>query len=166
MRQICKQILTMRAGIRAFLLVLALLPAGQGMAAAISTIIVSDPLTGIAIDGWDPVSYFADPEPQKGSPENEYVWQGVSWYFSSPANRDVFIRNPEIYSPQFGGHCGMSMARGYLSDGNPTYYVLHRQRLYLFYSAGNRESFLLEPDSAASKAAKAWVELSKTLSTQ
>ncbi len=40
------------------------------------------------------------------------------------ANRDVFMRNPEIYAPQFGGHCVTSLARGYLSDGKPRLYVI------------------------------------------
>ena len=37
------------------------------------------------------MSYFIEPEPQQGEPDFEYIWGGVSWYFASAANRDVFI---------------------------------------------------------------------------
>ena len=90
------------------------------------TTIVTDPLTGVAIDGYDAVSYFIDAEPQPGKPDFEYDWQGVPWYFDSAANRDVFMRNPDVYAPQFGGHCVTSLSRGYLSDGKPRLYLFGR----------------------------------------
>jgi len=158
MRQICKQILTM---IGALLLACAL--PFSASAQSLVTTIVSDPLTGVAIDGYDPVSYFTEPEPLPGSPEFEYYWGGVPWYFASAANRDVFKRNPEIYAPQHGGHCEMSLARGYLSDGKPRIYVIEAMKLYLFYSAANREAFLLSPAEALDKAGEAWPRLARNL---
>ena len=111
MRQICKQILTMSGA----LMLLVGLAAGA-VAQSLVTTVVTDPLTGVAIDGYDPVSYFTESEPLPGSPEFEYYWGGVPWYFASAANRDIFMRNPDVYAPQHGGHCEMSLARGYLSD--------------------------------------------------
>src|ERR1700749_750100 len=108
MRQIGKQILTIVAW-----LALAMAAHADGLVATI----VTGPLTGIAIDGYDPVRYFTDAEPQQGRPDFEYDWAGVPWYFESAANRDVFARSPDIYAPQYGGHCLMSLSRGYLSDG-------------------------------------------------
>ncbi|HEV7276481.1 MAG TPA: YHS domain-containing (seleno)protein [Devosiaceae bacterium] len=137
------------------------LPAG---AASLVTDIVTDPLTGVAIEGYDPVTYFTDPDPQRGSPDHEYSWGGVPWYFVSAANRDVFVRAPDIYAPQFGGHCSMSLARGHLSDGNPRYYAIWKMKLHFFYSAANREAFLLSPEQAATDAAANWPQLSSTLS--
>lgn len=159
MRQIRKQILTM--------LCLGLVVAGLGGtpagAASLVTTIVSDPLTGVAIDGYDPVTYFTEPEPQLGSPDYEYYWGGVPWYFTSAANRDVFMRAPEVYAPQYGGYCTMSLARGYLSDGKPGLYVIEKMKLYLFYSTANREAFLLGKDEALVNAARNWQELAKEL---
>lgn len=158
MRQICKQILTMSG---AALLLLAAMAAASGQ--SLVTRIVTDPLTGVAIDGYDAVSYFTEPEPLLGSPEYEYYWAGVPWYFASAANRDVFKRAPDIYAPQHGGYCEMSLARGYLSDGKPRIYVVDKARLFLFYSAANREAFLLSPDEALVKAETNWPALSATL---
>lgn len=128
------------------------------------TAIVTDPLTGVAIEGYDPVSYFTDPEPQPGRPEFEYDWGGVPWYFESAANRDIFRRNPTVYAPQFGGHCLMSLSRGYLSDGKPRLYVIEGLKLYFFYSTDNRDAFMLSKSQAIADAGKNWPTLSKNLS--
>jgi YHS domain-containing protein len=154
MRQIGKQILTIAAW---------LLLASGGRAEALVTTIVTNPLTGVAMDSYDPVSYFIDPEPQMGKPDFEYVWGGVSWYFESAANRDVFIRNPTVYAPQYGGHCLMSLSRGYLSDGKPRLYVIDALKLYFFYSTANRDAFLLSKPDALERAAANWPNLSKDL---
>ncbi len=154
MRQIGKQILTIA--------LLAVLSAPVNAAAVVTTI-VTDPLTGVALDGYDPVTYFTEAEPQPGSPDHEYQWGGVAWYFVSTANRDVFMRAPDVYAPQHGGYCEMSLARGYLSDGKPKIYAISRMKLYLFYSAANREAFLLAKDTAATEAVANWDRLSPDL---
>lgn len=143
-----------------------LFTAGPIAAASIVTIIVTDPLTGVAIDGFDPVSYFTEPTPLEGKPDYEYYWSGVPWYFATAANRDVFIGHPEVYAPRFGGHGAMSLARGFLSDGNPRIYVIHRQQLYLFYSAGNRDAFMLAPEQAIADAEANWPALEAGLTGQ
>ncbi|WP_299641169.1 YHS domain-containing (seleno)protein [Devosia sp.] len=135
-------------------------PAG---AAGLVTAIVTDPLTGVALEGYDPVSYFTDPDPVPGSPDYEYRWGGVPWYFASAANRDVFMRNPEIYAPQFGGHCLTSLSRGYLSDGKPRLYAIAGMKLYLFYSVANREAFVQSEESSLRTAERNWPELAKGL---
>jgi YHS domain-containing protein len=154
MRQIGKQILT----IAAWLLLVVAAPA-DGL---LSTI-VTDPLTGVASDGYDPVTYFTDSEPRLGKPDFEYDWAGVPWYFVSAANRDVFMRNPTVYAPQFGGHCLMSLARGYLSDGKPRLYAIEGMRLYVFYSSANRDAFLLSRSQAVADAGRNWPGLSTSL---
>ncbi|WEK04956.1 MAG: YHS domain-containing (seleno)protein [Candidatus Devosia phytovorans] len=133
-------------------------------AQSVVTYYVTDPLTGIGIYGWDPVSYFTETVPLMGQGQYEYIWKNVPWYFATAANRDIFKSAPEIYAPQFGGHGAMGVARGYVSDSDPKIFVLFKQRLYLFYSASTREAFLLAPDDAASEAEARWPELSKHLS--
>lgn len=160
MRQIRKQILTM--GLVG--LVAAGLCAAPAAAASLVTAIVADPLTGVAIDGFDPITYFTEAEPQPGSPDFEYYWGGVPWYFVSEANRDVFTRAPEVYAPQYGGHCSMSLARGYLSDGKPRIYAIEKMQLHLFYSAANREAFLLSKDDAIARASANWPAFAAELS--
>lgn len=160
MRQKRKQILTITAAIMAVLC--ALLPVGARAEALVQTI-VTDPLSGVAIEGYDVVSYFTEAEPQMGLPDFEYVWQGVPWYFASAANRDVFIRNPDVYAPQFGGHCLMSLARGFLSDGKPRLFAIEGMKLYLFYSIANRAAFFDGGDRTVATANANWYRLEKGL---
>lgn len=158
MRQRSKQILTLT---KPYLIVLtALLWVAMPMPAfAQRQSIVIDVLTGVAIGGYDPVSYFTGPEPKLGSPQYVHQWAGVPWYFASAANRDVFARAPEIYAPLFGGHGAMSMARGYLSDGNPQIYQIVGDRLVFFFSTGNREAFALGGPVLLARAIDNWEAL-------
>ena len=57
----------------------------------------------------------------------------------------------------------MSLARGFLSDGKPNIFVIDHLKLYLFYSAANREAFLLARDKAIADAKGHWAVLSKDL---
>lgn len=148
MRQIRKQILTIA------LLAVAL---GTPLSSALAQgPVIVDAMTGVAMGGFDPVTYFIEPEPLRGLPDHEYRWQDVPWYFASAANRDVFARNPEVYAPRFGGLGAMSLARGYRAEGNPRIFARYRMKLYLFYSVANREAFLLAPDAAVAAAEANW----------
>lgn len=165
MKQISKQILTMIA----LLLPLSgpfLAMVAPVRAQSVVSYVVTDPLTGIAIGGMDPVSYFTEPAPLRGLAQYEATWMGAPWHFATEANLEIFKRAPEIYAPQYGGHGAMSMARGFVSDADPSIYTVFRQRLFLFYSAANREAFLLSPVAAARQGQANWPALSKTLSTR
>jgi YHS domain-containing protein len=59
---------------------------------------------GLAIKGYDPVAYFTQGKPLKGSEEFTYQWMGVEWRFASAEHLDLFKSNPEEYAPQYGGY--------------------------------------------------------------
>lgn len=135
------------------------LPSTAVRAAALVQSVVTNPLTGVALDGFDPVTYFTDAAPIQGVADYSYDWAGVTWYFTSAANRDVFMRHPEIYAPQFGGHCATALARGYLSDGNPRLYVVEEMKLYFFYSIANRDAFFAATAPSIKTAAATWAKM-------
>jgi hypothetical protein len=58
----------------------------------------------------------------------------------------------------------MGVSRGFVSDSDARIYTVFKERLYLFYSAANREAFLLAPDAAARTGVENWADLSKQLS--
>ena len=161
MRQIHKQTLTIAVALAA---IVGGASPDAARADGLLPAVVTDPLTGVALDGMDPVSYFTEPEPLPGMPDFEYDWRGVPWYFANAANRDVFRRSPEVYAPQFGGHATMSLSRDFLSDGNPRIYLVVAERLYLFYSLGNRDAFELAPAAALAAARSHWARLAPMLS--
>lgn len=162
MRQTRKQTLTIVLRLAAFFVAAGLaLPA---LADDLATSYVVDTLTGVALDGMDPVSYFTGPAPLVGKSDYEYDWSGVPWYFANGADRDVFIRSPETYAPQFGGHAAMSLAQGFLSDGDPRLYLILADRLYLFYSDASRIAFSAAPAASIKAAHTHWSALSPSLS--
>jgi YHS domain-containing protein len=55
---------------------------------------------GVAISGFDPVSFFTDKKSVAGSPEFEHVHEGAKWLFSNENNLKLFKENPDKYMPE------------------------------------------------------------------
>lgn len=89
---------------------------------------------GIAIDGTDPVAYFTQSKPVKGSPEITHSYMGATWHFSSMANRDTFAGAPARYAPQYGGYCAYAVSEGYTASTTPKAWKIVDGKLYLNYS--------------------------------
>jgi len=96
------------------------------LAAYLSPLLRSGPLLGLfvallgrgawgeearlSISGYDPVAYFTDGQPVLGKTEFEYAWRDARWRFASAAHRDLFVKDPEHYAPQYDGYCAMGVA--------------------------------------------------------
>jgi YHS domain-containing protein len=61
---------------------------------------------GLALQGYDPVAYFTDGKPVKGSPEFTAIHKGSTYQFASTEHKQLFEKSPAKYEPQFGGFCG------------------------------------------------------------
>ena len=92
-----------------------------------------------AIRGRDPVAYFDQKGPVKGSKQFSHPWQGATWYFTSAENRDKFAAEPERYAPRYGGYCAYAVAQGYTADIDPAAWSVVDGKLYLNYSLSVRE---------------------------
>ena len=84
-----------------------------------------------AIKGYDPVAYFTEGRPVKGSGEFEYEWMGADWRFASAENRNAFAADPEKYAPQYGGYCAYAVSQGTTADIDPEAWKIVDGRLYL-----------------------------------
>jgi YHS domain-containing protein len=124
---------------------------------------VTDPQTGLAIDGVDPVAYFTDGATVSGRPDFEYRTAGVTWRFCNEGNRDAFINHPEVYAPQFGGYDPVAIARGVSVAGHPKTWVISGERLFLFYDSKARTDFLAGPRNAVAAAQRRWPDVRRTL---
>ena len=82
------------------------------------------------LNGYDPVSYFADDKPVKGSSTMTAEFRGEKYRFSSARNLDAFIANPEKYLPQYGGYCAWAVAQGQLAPGDPAVAKAVNNKLY------------------------------------
>lgn len=87
-----------------------------------------------AIRGYDPVAYFVENKPVKGSKDFTLEYNGAKWLFSSQENLDLFKANPEKYSPQYGGYCAYAVAQGTTASIKPEFFTIEDNKLYLNYS--------------------------------
>jgi hypothetical protein len=131
--------------------------------AATTERVVVDRHTGLALYGFDPVAYFTDAEPLVGRSEFELSLAGAIWRFRNEGNRAAFRDRPDIYMPQFGGYDVLAVGRGAAVPGNPRYWLVAGQRLYLFENAADRDAFAADPAAPLAAAQAKWPELLKTL---
>ena len=132
-------------------------------AAATTERIVVIRFSGLAIEGFDPVAYFVNGHPVRGLPDFELMQGGAVWRFHNEGDRASFAEHPEIYGPQFGGYDPTEVARGVTQAGNPLFFVVADQRLYLFSREANRDAFAAEPDRFLAQANARWPELERGL---
>src|SRR5262249_42223789 len=66
---------------------------------------------GVAIQGYDPVAFFTDHMPVKGSQNFQSGYNGANYYFASAEHKALFDKEPAKYEPQFGGFCAYGASR-------------------------------------------------------
>jgi hypothetical protein len=131
--------------------------------AATTERIVTDHNTGLAIYGYDPVAYFTDGAPVLGRSDLEVGHAGVAWRFHNEGNRDAFIKDPDVYMPKYGGYDPVAININVARPGHPEVWLIHKDRLFLFFSEEARKQFKASPDRAALEAEVNWPHVSETL---
>lgn len=90
----------------------------------------------VAIQGYDPVAYFSQKKAVKGKSSLASTYEGVTYNFSTQANKDAFLKNPTSYEPQYGGWCAYAMgANAEKVEINPETFKIVDGKLYVFYNA-------------------------------
>lgn len=90
----------------------------------------------VAIQGYDPVAYFTQKKAVKGKAAFATTYEGVIYNFSSQANKDLFLKNPASYEPQYGGWCAYAMgATGEKVEIDPDTFKIVDGKLNLYYNA-------------------------------
>ena len=131
--------------------------------AAVDDPIVVNAHTGLAISGFDPVAYFTDGKPRIGRTELELRADGMVWRFYNEGNRAAFADHPEVYAPRFGGYDPVAIARGVSVPGHPMFWAVTGERLYLFYSAEARTTFLADPGRILDAAERKWPIVTRSI---
>ncbi|GJD59955.1 YHS domain-containing (seleno)protein [Methylobacterium frigidaeris] len=127
-----------RRGVLSLLPLAAVGPARGETPLGVPGLYAADPLTALALRGFDPVSYRLGSTPQAGVEAHEFAWSGLVWRFASAANRGAFARAPEAYAPRLGGLDPEGVAAGRLVEADPLVAALRDDRLYLFRDAERR----------------------------
>lgn len=90
---------------------------------------------GLALDGYDAVAYILQNKAIKGSKDQAVFYQGVTYYFSSVANKEEFKKNPSRFEPEYGGWCAYAMGeKGEKVSVDPKTFKIVDGKLYLFYN--------------------------------
>jgi YHS domain-containing protein len=96
--------------------------------------------SGFAVSGYDVVAYRsleqnavgqAQPAAVPGHADITADYNGAKFAFSSEANRDKFLENPEYFIPQYDGHCAYGVSKGGKVPGNPNLWRIVDDKLYL-----------------------------------
>ena len=85
----------------------------------------------VAIKGYDTVSYFTAGKALKGTEDFASSWHGMTWFFQSKENRDLFAASPEKYAPQYDGWCAWAMTESRKAVTDPEVWKIVDGRLYL-----------------------------------
>jgi len=89
---------------------------------------------GIAIGGYDVVSYFSG-EAERGFASYAAGHNGTTYHFSTKANLEAFQKSPNQYLPQFDGYCAWGVgAKETKFPVNPETYDIVDGKLYLFFN--------------------------------
>ena len=88
----------------------------------------------LALEGYDPVSYFSN-KPVEGKSELNYEYNGVVYRFANQANLAKFKASPQKYEPAYGGWCAYAMGEtGEKVKVDPETFKIVEGTLYLFYN--------------------------------
>lgn len=98
-----------------------------------------------AVDGYDVVSFQDQGRAVPGRAEIHTMWKGVLWLFATDQHRIEFEANPRAYAPGFGGLCPVALSDGRQERGDPRYFVLIGDRLYLTRSDSARRTLQADP---------------------
>lgn len=132
-----------------------LLPGAEAEAAQSGPMVI-DFYTGLAISGFDPVAYLIDHKAQPGLPQYEEKIAGFVWRFQNSGNLEIFRKQPDVYTPRFGGHDPVAASKGFIAPGDPALFLIFENRVYLFQSSESLSTFRRDPQRIASEADHLW----------
>lgn len=121
---------------------------------------------GLAIQGYDPVSYFKEGggEPKQGKDSLKVTLGHTTYYFANEKNRALFEKDPAKYEPAYGGWCAYAMgAKGEKVEINPKAFTITDGRLCLFYKTiitDTRKSWTKDVKTLKPNADASWEKIS------
>jgi YHS domain-containing protein len=110
----------------------------------------------VLLAGHDVVAYFTQGRHQRGSPQFESVYEGVTLRFASAEHKALFDADPKRYLPQFGGYCTNGIVYGIPWGGDADTWAIIGGKLYIFGGQGSKDAFMLEPEGNLALAEKYW----------
>ncbi|MFN0080966.1 MAG: YHS domain-containing (seleno)protein [Ferruginibacter sp.] len=117
---------------------------------------------GVAIQGYDPVAYFTQNKAVKGKKEFAVAAEGVTYYFATAEDKELFKKDYKKYEPQYGGWCAYAMgATAEKVEVDPETFKIVAGKLYLFYHSWSNNTLIKWNKDEANLKAKANVSWTK-----
>ena len=111
---------------------------------------------GLGARGHDPVAYFTQGKPVRGSAAHQLEWGGATWRVASAASLAAFKADPARYAPQFGGYCAWAVSQHYLAPGDPNVWKIVDGKLYLNANARAKQLWEAEQAEAIDRGHRNW----------
>jgi YHS domain-containing protein len=102
----------------------------------------------VAISGYDPVAYFTDSHPVKGSAAFSSRFDDAVYYLASAEHQKMFAADPDRYAPYYSGYCALGVSEGFKIEANPEYWTISDGKLFLFQNEPSKAVFDEWADSA------------------
>ena len=106
--------------------------------------------------GYDPVAYFTDGKPVRGTQALPATHEGRTYYFASPEHRATFVSAPQRYEPQYGGFCSNGAPYRVKLGSDPTEFEIRDGRLFIFGDIMGHELWKLDERENIRRADEAW----------
>jgi YHS domain-containing protein len=113
----------------------------------------------VALKGYDPMSYFTEGKPEKGTGEFSFAFDDATYWFKSAEHKTKFAADPERYAPQFDGYCAMQLSRGYKVEADPEAWTITNGKLYVFAGKPAVPKFAKESVAVVEKAKENWPQV-------
>jgi len=110
----------------------------------------------IALRGYDPVAYFTDGRPEKGSDAHWFAFDDAIYLFRSAEHRAMFAADPERYAPQYDGFCAAGVSKGYRTEPDPEAWVIANGKLYVLSLKERVPDFKRDTAAFVDKADASW----------
>lgn len=91
---------------------------------------------GASFDGYDLVSYYLGEGPTLGKKTYQSSYDGLTLYFASQKNKQIFDKDPERYMPAYGGYCATAVSSKKFIKPNYKIYSLEDDKLMFFEVKG------------------------------
>ncbi|GAA4276238.1 YHS domain-containing (seleno)protein [Aquimarina mytili] len=123
--------------------------------------------SNIALEGYSPVSYLDLGIAQKGLKQYKSTYNKVVYYFTSEEQKAAFDKNPNKYTPQYGGFCAFGIYAGAKFRPDPNKFIVKDGKYFLYLynlELDAQQLWLAEKNhnKLVSVANKNWGKLSKT----
>ncbi|MFM7331055.1 MAG: YHS domain-containing (seleno)protein [Brachymonas sp.] len=109
--------------------------------------------------GYDPVAYFTQGKPVKGSAEHQVKLPERTYYFASADHKKLFESNAAKYEPQYGGFCASGAAYAIKLGSDPTAWQIMDGRLIIFGDVLGHEAWKLDPAWNVGHGDRLWPEI-------